>query len=67
MPVTYRRMKQLFAWRGMKATVQKFAQSCLLCQMAKPDRTKCSGLLQPLPIPEEAWQTISMDFVEGLP
>jgi hypothetical protein len=30
--VTYRRMKQLFAWKGMKAVVLKFVQICVTCQ-----------------------------------
>lgn len=66
-PVTYRRMKQLFAWRGMKKSVLLFVQSCSICQQAKPDRSKLPGLLQPLPVPSSAWQIVSMDFVEGLP
>jgi hypothetical protein len=45
MPVTYRRMKQLFAWKDMKVIIQKFIQSCMTCQYAKPDRTKCPDLL----------------------
>lgn len=66
-PVTYRRMKQLFAWRGMKAAVHQFVQSCIICQQAKPDCAKLPGKLQPLSVPSQAWQIISMDFVEGLP
>ena len=66
-PVTYKRMKQLFAWPGMKKFVHQYVQACLTCQQAKPDRTKLPGLLQPLPVPSTAWQVISMDFVEGLP
>jgi transposase InsO family protein len=65
--VTYRHMKQLFAWKGMKNAVQEYVQSCLTCQMAKPDRAKSPSLLQPLPVPSGAWHIISLDFVEGLP
>jgi transposase InsO family protein len=66
-PVTYRKIKQVFAWKGMKTFVQNWVASCLTCQQAKPDRSKYPGLLQPLPIPKTAWHTISMDFIEGLP
>ena len=65
-PVTYSRMKKLFAWRGMKKDVSQFVRTCLVCQPAKPDRAKLPGLLQPLQVPDHAWQIISLDFVEGL-
>lgn len=66
-PVTYKRIKSLFSWPHMKLTVQKQLASCAVCLQAKPDRSKYPGLLQPLPVPDGAWQIISMDFIEGLP
>jgi hypothetical protein len=66
-PVTYRRMKQIFAWKEMKSTIQDFVQPCVICQQAKHDRANRPGLLQPMPIPDATWQIISIDFVEGLP
>ncbi|WVZ89147.1 hypothetical protein U9M48_035592 [Paspalum notatum var. saurae] len=58
-PVTYRRLKQLFAWHGMKSIARKFVTGCLVCQQAKPDRSKMPGLL-PLPAsdPFLFWQEI---------
>jgi hypothetical protein len=50
--VTYRRMKQLFAWKGMRVDMQDYVRSCLVCQQAKPDRAKSPGLLQPVNIHE---------------
>lgn len=66
-PVTYRRIKHLFAWLGMKQQIQQQLKQCQICQQAKPERVKYPGLLQPLPVPKGAWQVISMDFIEGLP
>jgi hypothetical protein len=66
-PVTYSRIKQLFYWPGMKAFIKKFVAACEVCHKAKPDRSRYPGLLQPLPVPQQAWQSISLDFIEGLP
>lgn len=66
-PVTYSKMKKLFAWKGMKSAVRAFVQSCSTCLQAKPDRARYPGLLVPLPVPTESWQVLSMDFIEGLP
>jgi hypothetical protein len=51
----------------MKKDVHNFVKSCLSCHLAKPDRTKSPRLLQPLPLPSGAWQTITLDFVKELP
>jgi hypothetical protein len=66
-PVTIKRVKQYFFWAGLKKSIHSFVSACQICQQAKPDRTRYPGLLQPLPIPDGAWQVVSLDFVEGLP
>ena len=57
----------MFYWPGMKEEVHKYIQSCNNCQLTKPELIPYPGLLQPLPIPKEAWNSISMDFITGLP
>jgi hypothetical protein len=42
-------------------------QCCQVCLQAKPNRSCYPGKLQPLPVPSEAWETVYMDFIEGLP
>jgi hypothetical protein len=41
--------------------------TCTVCHQAKPDRGHYPGLLQPLCVPTLAWQSISLDFIDGLP
>lgn len=64
---TFKRVAQLFWWKGLKGDERKFVRECDVCQLNKSDRRKPSGLLEPLPIPAMIWSDISMDFVEGLP
>lgn len=42
-------------------------RNCVTCQDSKHDTSAYPGLLQPLPIPEEGWVDVSMDFISGLP
>jgi hypothetical protein len=51
----------------MKRDVENFVKQCSICQQAKSERIHHAGLLQPLHVPQGAWQDITMDFIEGLP
>ncbi len=64
---TYHRIKKEIFWDGLKLDIQKFVAECLVCQQNKVETIKTSGLLQPLSIPSQRWEEVSMDFITGLP
>jgi len=51
----------------MKDDVETYVKICLLCQQDKIEQEAPAGLLKPLPIPERPWESVSMDFIVGLP
>jgi len=63
---TQLKLSRYFYWPGMSKSVKEFVKSCDRCQRVKGGQTK-AGLLQSLPIPEQPWRDISMDFIMGLP
>lgn len=60
-------IRKEYYWSGMKRNVAEYLARCLECQQIKADHQHLEGLLQPLPILEWKWETISMDFIIGLP
>ena len=64
---TYRRIAGNLYWVGMKRSIQDFVRSCDTCQRQKYVAMSPAGLLQPLPIPNQIWEDISLDFITSLP
>jgi transposase InsO family protein len=60
-------LRRDYIWPSMRADCKRFVSQCILCARNKPSRHRPYGLLQPLPIPERPWHSISMDFIEQLP
>lgn len=64
---TFAIVSREYYWPELRASVRIYVQSCVTCGRNKPRRHKPYGRLQPLPIPERPWDSISMDFIEQLP
>lgn len=64
---TFKRLSQQFFWPSMHKTVREYVAACDTCHRAKYESLSPAGLLQPLPIPNQIWEDLSMDFVDGLP
>ena len=56
-----------FFWPNIKKEVAEYLSRCIECEQVKEEHQHLEGLFQPLPITEWKWETISMDFITGLP
>jgi integrase-like protein len=64
---TYASIHRLFYWPRMNNDVRDYVKSCDSCQRIKASQQAPAGLLQPLPIPKQPWDQVSMDFIVQLP
>lgn len=60
-------VSRTFWWPRMARDADNYVLSCDLCQRNKPQSGKTPGFLQPLPVPANPWDSVSMDFVVALP
>lgn len=60
-------LTRTFGWPDMRTDVLNFIKKCISCQAVKVNHQPPQGLLKPLPIPDQPWSTIGVDFVVKLP
>ena len=63
---TMAHLQKFFYWPQMKTIVTKYLKGCVMCSTCKPTNRK-HRLYSPLHVPSHPWESISMDFVGGLP
>ena len=63
---TYRMLRERFYWKGLKSDVIKYVDFPKW-RKKKVEHNHIAGLLHPFPIPKQKWESISMDFIIGLP
>ncbi|KAE8958546.1 hypothetical protein PR001_g31017, partial [Phytophthora rubi] len=64
---TYLAVRERYYWPKMMKYIQRYVNTCEMCQRNKARQTKPPGLLRPLDIPKGRWTDVSMDFVVSLP
>lgn len=64
---TYEAIRSKYHWDGMRSQIREYVRQCHTCQLDAVHRHKPYGLLEPLPVPQQPWQWMSVDFITGLP
>lgn len=64
---TYNHIAAIYYWPKMAREIKKYVSTCDICQKAKPRRHAPAGLLQPIPIPSQPFEVVTMDFIPELP
>jgi hypothetical protein len=59
--------RKLFYCPALEKDIDDYLAKYLECHQVKVEHQEKTGLLQPLPIFEWKWESISMDFITGLP
>lgn len=60
-------ISRTYWWPQMRADVEHYVSHCDLCQRNKPRTGATPGTLQSLPVPSAPWDSVTADFITGLP
>lgn len=64
---TFELVTRNYSWPGLRKYIREYVAGCDQCARCKPARHKPYGELQPLPVPDAPWVSVSLDFVVQLP
>ncbi|KAH0606467.1 uncharacterized protein H6S33_004128 [Morchella sextelata] len=64
---TFELISRHYYWPLMRNYIARYVWNCHTCQRSKPNTYGKLRVLRLLPIPEQRWQEVSMDFINGLP
>ena len=64
---TFEIISRDYFWPQMRKYISQYVRNCHTCHRSKSSNHAKFGVLRPLPIPQQPWQEVSMDFVTGLP
>jgi hypothetical protein len=56
-----------YFWPGMYRDMHHYVRTCDVCQRVNTGAPGTKGLLRPLELPAQRWESISMDFITGFP
>ena len=56
-----------YTWPGICTYMKDYIKSCMACAQAKTPHHQPYGMLKQLLVPDQPWNSISMDFIEQLP
>ena len=63
---TYELLHRTYYWPNMQSYVRKYVHYCHVCKRSKGSCFKKQSVLQPLPVPQQRWQDLSIDLVTGI-
>ena len=64
---TLKAIRRMYWWPGLEKDVKDYIACCPVCQRDKASNKRPAGLLHPLPIPTQKWESVSIDFITQLP
>ncbi|SAM00104.1 hypothetical protein [Absidia glauca] len=64
---THELVTRNYHWPNLRQYIKSYIAGCDVCIRNKNDHHKPYGLLAPLPVPEQPWVSISVDFITHLP
>ena len=64
---TVKLTRKSYLWPSLHEDVLEHVRHCATCQKNKPQTQLPAELLQPVELPEDRWQVVTMDFITQLP